>query len=757
MKKPLLFLWLFLLSTHLLFGSQMFVVGEMFTTTTCPSCTPARSALAQIHNNTDTFPYFIPLIWQGNGAHISPNFSSRFSLYNGQYIPHAQWGGTIRIIGATNAYTNYANAYNQIVGLNSPLEVDLELNFNDQNQLVVNAETTMTANITTPNNRIIFILTYDLAGVMEPDYFASVKAYSQQDFPLNTQGQTGQYNHAFTLDPTWDIYKVTAVVLVQSIVQDQNHTNSPIHQAAKASFTGLMPMFSSNAVQGPPNLFVQFYDQSMPAQNIQSWEWDLNGDGTIDSTEPNPSFVYTEIGSYDVTLRVSDGDEVEEFTVENYIVVTSPDNVSGNVGGTWLTEQSPYNVTGNLVVAEDSYLIIEPGVEVLISNSSITIEGFIQANAEDEEPIIFSSDSSWKGLRIIDSPTESVFNNCFFSNADETALIIDNSSVQIIGNTFHNNSGSNDPGALKIVSTNDIIVKNNLFANNISSNGIAAMEVIAGSFNVNNNIFVNNTGHFSSAFAAKSGSAIVFLNNTVANNNALAASSFHIFNHNSFLQIRNCIIKGEEPVFSSFPNSVTLVEYSNITGGYSGVDNIDTDPLFEAPSEGVGHEYSGLEAIWYLTDESPCIDAGNPDANYNDPEDPHNPGYARYPAKGTTRNDMGAYGGFGIDYWLFVDDDNLLPPAASQNRLVAYPNPFNPDVNISLEKINFSLDNPISLKIYNIRGRIVKTLLDNERTMKTNFVWNGTDDFGRNLPTGVYLIRFSEGNINLSSKILLLK
>jgi hypothetical protein len=44
-------------------------------------------------------------------------------------------------------------------------------------------------------------------------------------------------------------------------------------------------------------------------------------------------------------------------------------------------------------------------------------------------------------------------------------------------------------------------------------------------------------------------------------------------------------------------------------------------------------------------DVSPCIDAGDPSALYFDREDPQNPGFARWPAKGALRNDMGAHGG----------------------------------------------------------------------------------------------------------------
>ncbi|MBW6515174.1 MAG: T9SS type A sorting domain-containing protein [Candidatus Cloacimonetes bacterium] len=755
MKKLFLFMGFLLLTTNFLLASQMFVVGEVFTQTWCPYCPAARSALHQMYNQPETFPYFIPLIWQGDGPHPSPNYSGRGNLYGVSGIPHGQWGGTIAVVGGgTGTYGAYVNAHNQIVNTNSPIDLNLEISLNNQNQLVLNVDAVMTGNISTTNNNIIFILTYDLTSVMDPDYFASVKRYYQTSFPLTSTGQTGNYSHAFDIDPTWDLFKVTGVVIVQNLVNG----NAVIHQAAKADFSQLTSMFSSNVQQGPPELHVQFYDFSFPAQDIESWAWDLNGDGTIDSTEQNPFFVYTEVGTYDVTLQIFDGTDTVELTMENYITVTSPDNVSGNVSGIWNPDHGVYYINDDITISDESYLILQPGVEVRSSNSAIIIEGsgYIYANAEDDDPITLTSDTNWKGIRIDSTIAENTFNNCMISKANQTAMIINNARVNIIGNTFYENSGAADPGAVKITNSENIVMRNNTFANNHSTNGIGAVDIYTSNFEVKNNLFVNNTGFFGSSFGIRSGSAIIFNNNTIANNEYLSSNGFHVFNHNSFLQIRNSIVRGEGSIISAFTGSSTLVEYSNITGGYSGVDNIDTDPLFENSTEGSGIEYNGLEAIWYLSDESPCIDAGNPAATYNDPEDPYNPGYAQYPAKGTIRNDMGAYGGSGTSYWVSVDDNLIVQPSV-MNRIIAYPNPFNPTVNISLSQIEFSLDRPINLRIYNIRGQLVKTMLENELTNRTEFVWNGLDEENRAVPSGIYFIRFASDNLQVNHKVLLLK
>lgn len=74
--------------------------------------------------------------------------------------------------------------------------------------------------------------------------------------------------------------------------------------------------------------------------------------------------------------------------------------------------------------------------------------------------------------------------------------------------------------------------------------------------------------------------------------------------------------------------------YCDIEGGWDGEGNIDTNPEFE-------------KAYFYLSEESPCIDAGNTESRYNDPAMPSKEVRAKNPAKGTRRNDIGAHGGPG--------------------------------------------------------------------------------------------------------------
>lgn len=72
----------------------------------------------------------------------------------------------------------------------------------------------------------------------------------------------------------------------------------------------------------------------------------------------------------------------------------------------------------------------------------------------------------------------------------------------------------------------------------------------------------------------------------------------------------------------------------------------------------------------------------------------------------------------------------------------AYPNPFNPETSIAYST---RISGPVTLKIYSIDGRLVRTLKENEQTTAgTHEVrWNGIDNAGRHVPSGVYFVRTS--------------
>ncbi|WP_321430984.1 PKD domain-containing protein [uncultured Methanolobus sp.] len=89
-----------------------------------------------------------------------------------------------------------------------------------------------------------------------------------------------------------------------------------------SSSTTLEADFTANVTSGQAPLSVKFTDLSTASgTTITSWKWDFDNDGTIDSTERNPVYIYTENGTYTVKLVVSDGSDSTSLTETGYITV----------------------------------------------------------------------------------------------------------------------------------------------------------------------------------------------------------------------------------------------------------------------------------------------------------------------------------------------------------------------------------------------------------------------------------------------------
>ncbi len=100
-------------------------------------------------------------------------------------------------------------------------------------------------------------------------------------------------------------------------------------------------------------------------------------------------------------------------------------------------------------------------------------------------------------------------------------------------------------------------------------------------------------------------------------------------------------------------------------------------------------------------------------------------------------------------------NENDEIPEYVNNLESNYPNPFNPETNFA-----FSIANPadVSLKIYNVKGQLVKTLV-NERMDQGRHVitWSGTADTGKPVSSGIYFYRLQTDKYTQTRKALLLK
>jgi hypothetical protein len=130
---------------------------------------------------------------------------------------------------------------------------------------------------------------------------------------------------------------------------------------------------------------------------------------------------------------------------------------------------------------------------------------------------------------------------------------------------------------------------------------------------------------------------------------------------------------------------------------------------------------------------------------------------------------------FGIPYQypqhLYVDASHFTGVEEEKEELSLpnefslsqnYPNPFNPTTSIhfTVGGSQFMVRSPVhtTLKIYNVLGEVVRTLVDEPKWAGSyTVVWDGTDDDGNEVASGIYLCKLQVGDQSQTKKMLLIK
>jgi protocatechuate 3,4-dioxygenase beta subunit len=170
------------------------------------------------------------------------------------------------------------------------------------------------------------------------------------------------------------------------------------------------------------------------------------------------------------------------------------------------------------------------------------------------------------------------------------------SSPTIRNNIIKNNYAVYGGGILCYLS-NAIIIGNTIIQNSASDGGGICISVSTAT--IVNNLIVSNSASWGSGICVESQSLPKIINNTIVKNTG--SSGVLCSNSIGSPVITNCIIFDNNSGSIANPSGTApTVTYSDIQGGYSGVGNINADPIF----------VNFANNDYHLQDTSPCIGAG---------------------------------------------------------------------------------------------------------------------------------------------------
>ena len=86
------------------------------------------------------------------------------------------------------------------------------------------------------------------------------------------------------------------------------------------------------------------------------------------------------------------------------------------------------------------------------------------------------------------------------------------------------------------------------------------------------------------------------------------------------------------------------------------------------------------------------------------------------------------------------------------------PNPFNPSTTISYTVASAESLVKVKLEVFNMRGQLIRTLVNElAEPGEYSFFWQGLDDYGEELSSGVYFYRLRAGDFVGTRKMVIVK
>jgi hypothetical protein len=316
-------------------------------------------------------------------------------------------------------------------------------------------------------------------------------------------------------------------------------------------------------------------------------------------------------GGYYGTLAIhyEDG-KVRYVILRGWSYASGTQVPAGIVSGTWTQDKSPYFVQGDLQVAEQGELTIEPGVKVFfLGPYSLTVgkNATLTAQGNAVQPIeltAWNREAGWAGLRFLDSGSDDVLSYCSLSWAKKNTGFIPTESG---GDTGVDEPDSH--GGAIYCSNSDPTLESCRLTNNVGDGG-GAIYCVDSFPLLSNTLLANNTALGGvprcGGFCLNQSGVAELRNCTIVNN-----SPGGVFTGSwDGLILTNSIVWGNEMYQIQTDESAPEVTFCDVQGGYLGAGNRSADPCFFSPSVGPGIEYDGAAANWALQTRSPCINAG---------------------------------------------------------------------------------------------------------------------------------------------------
>ncbi len=460
-------------------------------------------------------------------------------------------------------------------------------------------------------------------------------------------------------------------------------------------------------------------------RDIVSWEWDFDNDGTIDSYEQNPLHTYTEIGIYTVSLTVTDENDISDTeTKVNYISVSDACALQFDGTNDYVEVNNMAFPVNNLTI--EAWIYIDDFITDQYIVTGYGPTSGAQFRVSPEGSLLYGEYSPWT---FIESDANSIQSNVW----THVAVTKQGNNWKLYIDGL--NSASSQLSSSSTTSTLHIGCRG-----------------------------VNMDGFFNGKIdevrmwnIARTQTEIQTYMNNYLEGTESGLTSYWQMNENNGQIVYDLSGNGNNGQLGSTPGNDTNDPVWIITDWPYGILQADFSASPVSGAAPLSVDFTDLSFGEPTNWEWDFDNDGTTDSNEQ------NPSYT-YSEAGTYTVSLAVSDGTYTDIEIKVDyidvtfTDVEIETIPLETKLFGnHPNPFNPSTIISFSVTQNS--NFVILEVYNIKGQKVNTLVNQDKDAGYHSVnWNGDDEFGNSLSSGIYLYKLNvNGKTEAVKKCLLLK
>ncbi len=349
--KNILLSVIFLLSSVILMAQTVdreMVVVEVGTGTWCTYCPGAAMGVDDLLANGKK----VAVVENHNGdAYANTYSNARNTMYAISGFPTATFDGNQAVVGGSHTasmYSSYLPKYNSAIAVASPVEMTMTETHNGLDYTVT-CVVTKVGTVTATNIKLNFAVTQshmmvNWQGQTHLEHVNRLMVPDQNGTLIDfTSGAVQTVVLTFSMLPAWPLADCEFVVWLQNNDAGQGTipgSGTPAvkkwttFQGLKRGVIDLTPDFAASSTSVSTGTPVTFTNGTTGGYIgvPETYQWSFPGGTPATSTDKDPVVVYDNCGTYDVTLIVDRGSQIDTITKTAYMQVGPIVNVVANPG-----------------------------------------------------------------------------------------------------------------------------------------------------------------------------------------------------------------------------------------------------------------------------------------------------------------------------------------------------------------------------------------------------------------------------------------